>query len=82
MTQLTKRAQILFSPKQYNMLRSLSFETHKAVGELVRDAVDKAYSADKIKERMVAAKRLISQNVTVHDWDKMEKIIRQKAGGL
>lgn len=82
MTQLTKRAQILFSPKQYNMLRSLSSETHKAVGELVREAVDKIYNTAKIRERMAAANRLINQNVTVSDWGKMEKLIQKKAGGL
>jgi hypothetical protein len=64
------------------MLRSLSSETHKAVGELVREAVDKTYSAEKIKERLSAAKRLINQNVTVSDWDKMEKLIQKKAGGI
>ncbi len=75
MPTLTKRAQILFSPEQYNKLHALSAEAHTSIGELVREAVDKVYGPETIKKRMATAKRLINLSVSTCPWRKMERQI-------
>ncbi len=43
MSVLTRRAQVLFSPEEYELLRKLAISTKSSVGELVRRAVKKQY---------------------------------------
>ncbi len=76
---LTKRAQILFSPEEYELLRKLAAATKSSVGELVRRAVKKQYQTVGKKERVQAAARLCRKKERpVEDWGKMEGEIMQR----
>ena len=83
MSVLTKRAQILFSPEEYELLRKLAVSTKSSVGELVRRAVKKQYQIIGRKERIEAAERLCrKKELPVEDWGKMEGEIMQRWKGL
>lgn len=75
MPKLTKRAQILFSPEQYSKLHALSAQAHTSIGELVREAIDRAYGPETLKKRIASAQKLINLNVSTCAWSKMEKQI-------
>lgn len=79
MSVLTKRAQILFSPEEYQLLKKLAVSTKSSVGELVRRAVKKQYQAVGRKEKIEAAGRLCrKKELPVEDWEKMEGEIMQR----
>jgi len=79
MSVLTKRAQILFSPEEYELLKRLAVSTKSSVGELVRRAVKKQYQIVGKKEKIQAADRLCrKKELPVEDWEKMEKEIMQR----
>ena len=79
MSVLTKRAQILFSPEEYELLKKLAVSTKSSVGELVRRAVKKQYQIVERKEKIQAADRLCrKKELPVEDWRKMEVEIMQR----
>ena len=79
MSVLTKRAQILFSPEEYELLKKLAVSTKSSVGELVRKAVKKQYQIIGRKEKIQAAERLCRKiELPVEDWGKMEREIMQR----
>lgn len=79
MSVLTKRAQILFSPEEYQLLKKLAVSTKSSVGELVRRAVKKQYQIVGRKEKIEAAARLCrKKELPVEDWEKMEEGIMQR----
>lgn len=79
MSVLTKRAQILFSPEEYELLKKLAVSTKSSVGELVRRAVKKQYQMVGRKEKIRAAERLCGKKeLPVEGWAKMEKEIMQR----
>ncbi len=79
MSVLTKRAQILFSPEEYELLKKLAVSTKCSVGELVRRAVEKQYQIVGKKEKIQAADRLCrKKELPVEDWRKMEGEIMQR----
>lgn len=79
MSVLTKRAQILFSPEEYQLLKKLAVSTKSSVGELVRRAVKKQYQAVGRKEKIEAAGRLCrKKELPVEDWEKIEGEIMQR----
>ena len=79
MSVLTKRAQILFSPEEYELLRKLAASTRSSVGELVRRAVKKQYQIVERKEKIEAAERLCrKKELPMEDWTKMEGEIMQR----
>lgn len=79
MSVLTKRAQILFSPEEYELLKKLAVSTKSSVGELVRRAVKKQYQIVGRKEKIQAADRLCrKKELPVEDWAKMEVEIMQR----
>jgi len=75
---LTKRVMILFDPERYQKLEEEAKQRHCSVGALIREAIEKrilekgdASRSTKLK----AAKRLISMEEDVPDWDEIEKLI-------
>ncbi|GAG75008.1 unnamed protein product [marine sediment metagenome] len=79
MSVLTKRAQILFSPEEYQLLKKLAVLTKSSVGELVRKAVKRQYQIVGRKEKIEAAERLCrKKEFPVEDWEKMEGEIMQR----
>lgn len=79
MSVLTKRAQILFSPEEYQLLKKLAVSTKSSVGELVRRAVKKQYQTVGRKEKIEAAGRLCrKKELPVEEWEKMEGEIMQR----
>lgn len=44
MAELTRRLQLLLEPEQMEYLQAIAKQRNKSVAELIRDAVDKAYS--------------------------------------
>lgn len=58
MAELTRRLQLLLEPGQMENLQSIAQQTGRSVAELIRDAIDRAYSprsdlaARQVLERM------------------------------
>ena len=79
MSVLTKRAQILFSPEEYESLKKLAILKKCSMGELVREAVRKHYQIGTKKERIEAVERLCQKkDLPVHDWEEIEREIMQR----
>jgi len=75
MATLTKKTQILFSEEQLELLKKIAEEKATSMGALVREAVEKVYLKGIKRERRDIAKRLISMQLPVDEWEKMEKEI-------
>ena len=79
MSILTKRAQILFNPKEYERLKSLAKQGKTSVGGLVRRALEKAYPSISQQRRIQAAQALTKQNdLEVDDWEVMEAEVQKR----
>ena len=57
----TKKAQVMLTDEQYKTLEDLSAQSHKKLGTLIRDAVNKVYiEKHKKAEKADAVNRLLS----------------------
>ncbi len=75
---LTKKVMILFDPEKYKVLKLKARMQKKSVGALVRDTIEKVVILDERdakKEKMEAAKRIISAEEESVDWEEIEKLI-------
>lgn len=68
-----KRTQIMLEPRQYRKLSCLASQTHKSMGELIRDAVDKVYKEVEVKSKADIVKKISKMNLPVSSWEDMEK---------
>ncbi|HEU65069.1 MAG TPA: ribbon-helix-helix protein, CopG family [Chloroflexi bacterium] len=78
---LTKRVMVLFDADRYKKLDEEAKQRHCSKGALIREAVEKGIlqkgEASK-SERIEAARRLISMEEDIPDWDEMEKLIARE----
>lgn len=76
---LTKRVMVLFDPEQYRKLEEEASRRSCSVGSLIRQAVDKEISkeAGSKEQRMQAARRLVSAEEEMPEWQEIEKLIVQ-----
>jgi len=77
---LTKKVMILFDPEKYKVLKLKARMQKKSVGALVRDTMERVVILDEReskKERVEAAKRIISSEEESVDWKEIEKLIAQ-----
>ena len=77
---LTKKVMILFDPEKYKVLKLKARMQKKSVGALVRDTMERVVILDEMdskKERVEAAKRIISSEEESVDWKEIEKLIAQ-----
>ena len=77
---LSKKVMILFDPDKYKKLELKARLYKKSVGALIRDTIEEAVlSDDKVskKKRMEAAKRIVSADEKLVEWEEIEKLIAQ-----
>jgi hypothetical protein len=55
-----KRVEVLFEPSEYQVLEQYAQREHKAVGQLIREAVAKYVTGPTNEERMRAMEHLLS----------------------
>ena len=79
MSSRMKRTQILFPEEEYRRLQEEAASRNCSVGQLVREAVEKAYVRRPKRARQQAARRLVGMRVPVADWVEME---RETAEGM
>ncbi len=82
---LSKRVEVLFDPERYACLERIARERRKAVGELIREAVEQLVIQPSQREKKEAVERLISMNIPLGgaSWEEMkEEIARSKIAGL
>jgi hypothetical protein len=57
----TKKAQVLLTEEEYKILEEVSVKTHKKIGTLIREAIEKVYIEEKKKSQILASiDRLLS----------------------
>jgi len=74
----TKRVQAVLTDEQFALLNKLAAESGKTISMLIREAVQKIYLEEAVRERREdALNSLLSLDAPVADWEKMEdEIIR------
>jgi len=75
---LTKRVMILFDPERYQKLEEEARQRHCSIGALIRETLESGVLRKGEASRstkLQAAKRLISMEEDVPDWDKVERLI-------
>lgn len=71
---LTKRTQVLFTEDQYAALTIYAKKKHKPLGTVVREIVERSILAKETRNRRQrAARRLLSKDLPVTDWERFEK---------
>ncbi|MCL5986151.1 MAG: hypothetical protein M1371_06250 [Actinobacteria bacterium] len=77
---LTKKVMILFDPKEYEKLELKAKLFKKSVGALIRESIERAVLSDdeaSRKNKMEAAKRIVSVDEKPVEWEEIEKLIAQ-----
>ena len=77
---LSKKVMILFDPDKYKKLELKARLYKKSVGALIRDTIEEAVLSDdkeSKKKRMEAAKRIVSADEKLVEWEEIEKLIAQ-----
>ncbi len=70
---LTKRVEVLFDPQKHAYLEQLARRGNTTIGELVREAVEKAYLSPDLDRRLEAAAWLTAQNIDFGgDWEHIK----------
>lgn len=68
-----KRTQIMLETEQYDRLNYLSSHTHKSIAELIREAIDRVYKKNEVKNKSNIVKKMAGMNLPVSSWENMEK---------
>ncbi len=77
---LTKKVMILFDPEQYARVVERAKQRGISVGALVREAVAKELARGEQpdrEERLEAARRLVSVEEEVPEWDEFERALER-----
>ena len=72
---LTKRVMILFDPERYRRLEEEARQRHCSIGALIRETLENEVlrkGKTSRSTKLEAAKRLISMEEDVSDWDEIE----------
>jgi hypothetical protein len=74
MSTYCKRAQVLFTEEQHRLLSEFAQATHKPIGTVIRESIEKEIIAQrKQQKRREAAERICSMNLPTIEWEKFEK---------
>ena len=65
MSTLTRRAQVLFAPDQYDFLKNFAQAEGKSISMLIREAIAKTY------QKSISAKKQSANNKIIDRWSKM-----------
>ena len=65
--ELSKKTTILMSPELHKLLMETSQKTGRSMGELVREACERAYSNTTVEQRLAAVRRLAEFRLPVSD---------------
>ena len=69
----TRRLQTVLTEDQFEALSKIAAEMEKPISVLIREAIEKTYLEPSRRDRRrAAAKRLISMNVPIGDWEQVE----------
>ena len=72
----TKRVQAVLTEEQFALLNELAAESGKTISVLIREAVEKVYLEEAVRERREdALNTLLSLEAPVADWENMEEEI-------
>ncbi len=79
---LTKRLEILFDPKEFEILKKKATEEGKSVANLVRETLKEKITDSSIKEKENALKRLFSPSMETDfdEWKEEKKRIIKTRG--
>lgn len=79
---LTKRLEILFDPKEFEILKKKAAEEGKSVANLVRETLKEKITDSSIKEKENALKRLFSPSMETDfdEWKEEKKRIIKTRG--
>jgi hypothetical protein len=72
---LSRRVEVLFGEGEYEALRREAARRRVTVGELVREAVRRAYLRPSEEERRAAISRICSREVDVGTWEDVKPLI-------
>ncbi len=74
---LTKRLEILFDPKEFDILKKKAMEEGKSVANLVRETMKEKILDSSMKQKERALKRLFSLDMKIDfkEWKEEKKII-------
>lgn len=68
---LTKRLEIRLDKQQYSVVKKFAQKNHSSVGAVIRDAIDKIYLKDDVKERLAAVRTISKLNAPVVEVSEM-----------
>lgn len=72
---LTKRLQLLLPPEQYHRAKLYAKKHKMSVAKVIRQAIDKMLMQRSPSEKKAALERLLTHELPVDDWKKMEQEI-------
>lgn len=72
---LSKRVEVLFEEGEYEALRREAARRGVSVGELLREAVRRAYLRPSEEERRAAIRRILSREVDIGTWEEVKPLI-------
>ena len=75
---LTKRVEVLFDPKQYELLEQLARSRGETVGAMVRKAVEREVLRPTLEQRREAVRGLLGEEVDFGEWEDVKKAIERE----
>ncbi len=72
---LSRRVEILFDEGEYEAIRQEAARRGVSVGELLREAVRRAYLRPSEEERRAAISRICSREVDIGTWEDVKPLI-------
>ena len=73
MPTFSKRVQVLLSPHQFARLQAIAQAQGESLGALVRKAIEEVYLHHEEQARLEAVRRMAAMQLSVGDWDQMER---------
>ena len=80
--ELSKKTTILFSKKQFALLKRIAASRNTSIGDLIRKACEENYGLISEAEAETAVDRLSQFSLPVSDIEEMKQEILQKKPGL
>lgn len=77
---LNRRVEVLFEEGEYEALRREAERRGTSFGEIVRDAVRRAYLGPSAEQRMAAIRRIVSRQIDIGTWEEVKPLIGRYVG--
>ena len=75
---LTKRVEVLFDPKQFELVERIARSRGETVGALVRRAVEQQYLGPTLEQRKAAVEALLSEELNFGSWEEIKAEIERE----